>query len=316
MFRNIGLAIPDAYVSGYDYAAGDQSYHLECWIEKSTMDDELDPICRKFRATLVTGIGFQSVTAVTTMLERCAEFVRMGRPVRVFYISDFDPAGVAMPVAVARQLQFWLWSRGLEADIRLKPLLLTQAQVEHYNLPRKPIKESDRRKAAFEQRHGEGHVELDALAAIYPGEFERIVTEAFADYRDENLSDWLEEIYDEATDMVEEAWAEETAELSDELDEIRAEAAGIVEKYLPQVEALREAMDAEMESVRQRAAAIEARVEEAIAGAEDRLDIDLPGRPDAEPPAAADAEEWLYDSTRPYSDQVEVFTAHKNGETT
>jgi hypothetical protein len=49
------------------------------------------------------------------------------------------------------------------ADIKLIPLALTRDQVITYQLPRIPIKESDGRRAGFEERYGAGAVELDAL---------------------------------------------------------------------------------------------------------------------------------------------------------
>jgi hypothetical protein len=91
--------------------------------------------------------------------------VRPGKPTRIFYSGDFDPAGDSMPVAVARQIEFWLQDYAPGADIKLTPLALTRDQVITYQLPRIPIKESDARKAGFEERYGAGAVELDALEA-------------------------------------------------------------------------------------------------------------------------------------------------------
>ena len=70
-----------------------------------------------------------------------------------------------MPVAVAHQIEFWLQDYTPGADINLTPLALTRDQVITYQLPRIPIKESDARKAGFEERYGAGAVELDALEA-------------------------------------------------------------------------------------------------------------------------------------------------------
>ncbi len=78
-------------------------------------------------------------------MNRCIEVAELGRPTRIFYISDFDPAGDCMPVAIARQFQFWLWKSGHNVDVKLTPLALTKEQVQKYQLPRKPIKESDLR---------------------------------------------------------------------------------------------------------------------------------------------------------------------------
>src|SRR5262249_1753395 len=38
--------VPRLDVDGYDYHRADQPYHLEVWIEKSTMNDVLEPLCR------------------------------------------------------------------------------------------------------------------------------------------------------------------------------------------------------------------------------------------------------------------------------
>jgi hypothetical protein len=94
----------------------------------------------------------------------------MQKPVRIFYISDFDPSGDNMPIQVARQLEFWRSTYAPESDIKLTPLALTAAQALHYNLPRIPIKDSDLSKAKFEAEYGVGATELDALEALYPGD--------------------------------------------------------------------------------------------------------------------------------------------------
>jgi len=105
----IDLPVPGIEeVNGYDYHATDQPYHVELWIEKSTMDDVLVPICEELHVNLVTSIGFQSIASVVRLLQRVHELMRLcqaEKPVRIFYSSDFDPAGDQMPVAVARQIE-------------------------------------------------------------------------------------------------------------------------------------------------------------------------------------------------------------------
>jgi hypothetical protein len=64
-------------VYGYDYHATDQPYHLELWIEKSTMDDVLVPICEELHVNLVTSVGFQSITGVVRLLQRASELIRL-----------------------------------------------------------------------------------------------------------------------------------------------------------------------------------------------------------------------------------------------
>jgi transcriptional regulator with XRE-family HTH domain len=195
--------LPTPAVSGYEYSAADQPYHLEVWIEKSTMDDVLVPLCEAYYANLVTSAGMQSITNAVKLLQRIA---RVDKPVRVLYISDFDPGGLVMPVGVARQVEFWRAQYAPDSDLKLHWLALTRAQVEQYQLTRTPIKKDDKRRGNFEDRHDEGAVELDALEALYPGTLGQLVREALAAYRDATLPARLEAVRRETTALCTREW--------------------------------------------------------------------------------------------------------------
>jgi hypothetical protein len=157
-----------------------QTYIIELWCEKSTMNDILEPLCRRYNMNLVTGVGEMSLTKCCELVERVKN--SGGKPCRIFYISDFDPAGQSMPNASARKIEWDARNNIDQLDIKLYPLALTLEQIQHYNLPRNEIKESEARKNSFESRHGEGATELDALEALYPGELSRIIQTAIAPY--------------------------------------------------------------------------------------------------------------------------------------
>jgi len=157
------------------------AYHLEIWAEKSTQNDVILPMAKNYKANVVTGLGELSITAVNQLTHRIQQ---AKKPVRVFYISDFDPAGETMPISVSRKIEYFVHSASNLKDIKLKPLMLTKRQCVDYQLPRTPIKESDRRKSGFEERHGEGATELDALEALHPGEMGNILQEAIGPYVD------------------------------------------------------------------------------------------------------------------------------------
>jgi hypothetical protein len=162
-----------------------QRYHIEIWCEKSTMNDVLLPLGRRYGINIVTAVGEMSATRCEELVDRVR---KIGRPVRILYLSDFDPAGQSMPAAAARKIEFF--ARGpdpeddIEEDIQLIPVVLTHDQCVQYKLPRIPIKESERRAAKFEARFGEGATELDALEALHPGELERILVEHIHRYYD------------------------------------------------------------------------------------------------------------------------------------
>ena len=105
--------VPEYGTGGF---AGEQRYHLEVWCEKSTMNDVLLPLCQRYGANLQTGSGELSITATLALADRLRE---VNKPARIFYVSDFDPAGQSMPVAVSRKLEYFVRRSGLELDVRV-----------------------------------------------------------------------------------------------------------------------------------------------------------------------------------------------------
>ena len=292
-------------VGGYDYSEDDQPYLLEVWVEKSTMDDVLLPVCRRLGANLSTSVGFQSITRVRDLLQRVA---RTGKPARVFYVSDYDPAGVSMPVQVARQVEYWLADYAPGADVKLTPLVLTYEQVRSYRLPRVPVKDTDRRKANFEERYGEGAVELDALEGLYPGQLAGIVQRAINPYRDETLARRLRQAQEEARNIVSEEWGEVVDPHKQELQNLERQAAAIVGAYRQELTTLARRLAGELEPNREQLEALQ----QAINNAVDDLEIALPERPtvDVDPP---DEGAWLFDSGRNYLEQIAVYKAYRDG---
>ena len=144
-----------------------QPFLVEVWVEKSSQGDILVPLARRLGFNLQSGAGETSEVLARDAISRAIED---RRPMRILYISDFDPSGRSMPVALARKIEYWIAELGLDLDITLDPIVLTPAQCEHYGLPRTPLKSTDRRASKFEDRFGSGATELDALEALHPGE--------------------------------------------------------------------------------------------------------------------------------------------------
>jgi hypothetical protein len=207
--------LPEYSVSDFDPR---QRYMIEIWAEKSTVNDVLRPLCEEYGANLQTGLGEMSITATLNAVERVK---RSGRPTRIFYISDFDPAGQSMPVAVSRKIEYFVRQAEEYLDIQLYPVVLTAEQVETYGLPRTPIKETERRASRFEDRFGSGAVELDALEALHPGTLADILRRHIDDYFDYDLGGRVERA---------------RVELEEKLEEVRQ---GSLKPHLDQIAALR-----------------------------------------------------------------------------
>jgi hypothetical protein len=296
---------PYVYPSGFEYHPSLQPYHVEVWVEKSTMEAELLPLCERYAANLITGAGEMSITSVVRVLQRVA---RLEKPARILYISDYDPKGVGIPVAVARKLEFWRPKYAPESDIKLEPILLTAEQVAEYRLPRVPIKDSDLGKANFEARHGQGAVELDALEGLYPGELARIVDEKIAQFRDVALAQKVWHTRGVAHEVLRSALEEAAGEPLAAREQIRREGIDILVRYQRRLDALCEEMEAELAPLRERLE--DARLE--AQGALDTLDPELPELP--EPETYAEDEGWLFDADRDYFEQLAFYKSHQSRE--
>jgi hypothetical protein len=287
---------PTPTVTGYDYSDAAQPFHVEIWVEKSTVNDILEPLARELFFVLSPAVGFTSITRTIDIIKRIAE---TRKPTRIFCITDYDPGGQEMPPAMARQLEFWLERYAPGAEVKLERLVLTRGQVAQYALPRIPIKDTDRRKDNFEAEHGEGAVELDALEAVVPGELARIIREALAPYRDSDLAAAYAGRDRQTRRDVAQAWHTHSALVREDLRTLQAEVAAVLEHF-----------EAEYEYLRERHA-------QALAPYEDRLrdlaeaatrvartfDPPLPPCP-ASALSAPEEADWLFDSQRDYLTQM------------
>jgi hypothetical protein len=265
------LELPEAEVTGYAYDRYEQPYFIEVWIEKTTMNDVLLPVCEELHANLVTAIGFNSITGAVNLLRRVKQ-LPTDKPVRIFYISDFDPGGLCMPVAVARHFEYYRPRYAPNADIKLNPLVMTLDQVIQYDLERIPIKESELRKGNFEHKHGEGAVELDALEAQHPGELAKIVREAIEPYRDPELAEQFDEARQEAEEALKEAWYARTKQLRQRLGEFNGRVGRDVQKFVRKAYLLDQKVKRALAPFRDEAEALAEEMQAAMAPHQPELD--------------------------------------------
>ena len=292
-------SFPDLPVLKVDgYTSGNlQPYHVEVWCEKTTMNDVLEPLCERYGVNLVTGAGEMSITSVVDFMARVRE---ADRPARILYVSDYDPAGLGMPISVARKIEFFQRRNGDGGlDIRLQPIVLAADQVAEYSLPRIPVKDSDRRKANWIEHHGAGQVELDALEALRPGELERIVTEAILDYYDPDLDAGAREQKRELEEALEAASIEALRDLSPEIDALRSEFDQTVAAFEEAIEGMRERLTEVHTQATVRLRAVD-------------VDTDDYPLPNADLPPESDGK--LYISCRDYLAQLAAYRAYRHNE--
>ncbi len=179
---------------------------------------------------VVEGEGDLSLTVANELAQRIDD---AGKPAVILYLADFDVKGYDMPANMAGKLA-WLHQRSdHEQRVVIERLAVTTDQIENLDLPRKPIEESsatgtggvayNRRISEWEQEHGAGATELNALEQ-HPDEFRRIVRDALERYTDPDLprknARRSEQWEDDVQARIEDRLCE--AGVDDELDDLEA----------------------------------------------------------------------------------------------
>jgi hypothetical protein len=266
-----------------------QRYVIEIWCEKSTINEILEPLGERFGVNIVTGIGELSHTRCVEVVERARE---SERPARILYVSDFDPGGDSMPVAVARKIEHLLHISGHDLDIQVRPVVLTYDQCRHYRLPRTPIKKGETRAERFEERFGEGATELDALVELREGELESILEREIMRYYDPTLERRTESVA-----------AQVERDLAQASATVRRRHAGDIAALAAEHKRL----TALLKASERKTAPIMRRIERALADA--APDLDDYAWP--EPRQGNEDPDPLFDSRRDYIEQINRYKAHQ-----
>lgn len=169
--------------------AGQETY-VELWVEKDALAGVLQPLARKYHATLMVNRGYSSQSAMYEAAGRINfESDRAGAVESViFYLGDLDPSGEDMVRDIGDRLYMF------QCPCKVEKIALTIEQVEEHGPPPNPAKLSDSRAKAFIERYGKSSWEVDALP---PTVLREIIVGAFEGVLD---LDKMQEIIEQETE--------------------------------------------------------------------------------------------------------------------
>jgi len=193
-----------------------QAYKLVLIGEKSSLRTVLKPICAKYEAELILPTGELSTTLLHGLVQRAAAD---GRPTRVFYLSDFDPSGVHMPVEVSRKIQALCELKFQDLDIELHRCALLAHQVKDLGLPETPMKDTERRADKWRERFNCEQTEIDALATLQASVLTEIVEHDLKPYFDPTLQQRQRLAYEVAAQAMRSTIAAAAAPFQAQIDE-------------------------------------------------------------------------------------------------
>jgi hypothetical protein len=132
--------------------------HVSVWIEKDALAQTIYPVVvDKWGIDLYVNRGFTSLSYLYSAAEN---IIDVGKPAHIYILSDFDPSGKCAKDKVEEGLHDLV---GGSVEVTVYDLAVTKTQIEEWNLPSRPTKESDSRARKFIDKHGDQSVELDAI---------------------------------------------------------------------------------------------------------------------------------------------------------
>jgi hypothetical protein len=170
-------------------------YYSEVWCESRSIAGVIEDDCEELAVSLYPAGGFSSMTLAYQATEYINNDCR-NRPVRIFYIGDYDPSGVLIDVSVKRELLVHL-----RKDINLQFIRIgiTKEQIEEYNLPTKPRKEGEVRSPHILETVEAEALPVDVLRKLLRDNIEALLPEDALDVAlvsEQSARDFFEGIAD------------------------------------------------------------------------------------------------------------------------
>lgn len=154
-----------------------QSCYAEVLVEKDALSGILGPVCADLHVRFTANKGYSSSSALYEAGKRIYRACQDDKQVHIFYLGDHDPSGIDMTRDIRERLGLF----GYQPDIEVHRLALNYDQVEQWNPPENPAKETDSRYQAYVEEFGESSWELDAVEPKTLGDLAREGIEALID---------------------------------------------------------------------------------------------------------------------------------------
>lgn len=156
-----------------------QDHYIEVWVEKEALGNVISRACQPLQVTFLSCKGYMSASAAWRAGRRFKEKRYQGKECHLIHLGDHDPSGIDMTRDNAERVDLFSESEGY---IDVHRIALNMNQVDEFNPPPNPAKESDSRATKYIAVYGDTSWELDALE---PSFIEKIIKDKI-----EGLIDW------------------------------------------------------------------------------------------------------------------------------
>jgi len=160
-----------------------QPYRVEVWIEKEALAGVFQRVCDELRVPFFSCRGYTSQSEMWVAGRRLMKVAKGKQRPLILHFGDHDPSGMDMTRDITQRLEMFALR-----PVQIDRLALNMPQIEEYQPPPNPAKETDSRFAVYMQEFGDESWELDALEPSILAGLVRTAVEAVRD----------EEAWDEA----------------------------------------------------------------------------------------------------------------------
>ncbi len=138
-----------------------QSHYVEVWFEKDALMGVFERAASRIDVPYLSCRGYPSDSTVWAAAQRLRRQRALGgvRNVVILHFGDHDPSGIDMTRDITDRLGLF----GAANRVEVRRLALNMNQVEQYEPPPNPAKETDSRFAGYQAQYGDESWELDAL---------------------------------------------------------------------------------------------------------------------------------------------------------
>jgi len=147
----------------------DVDAYVEIWLEKDALAGVVKPVTYIYDVPLMVARGFSSLSFLH---ESAEDIAQLDKPAFIYHLGDRDPSGVCAATKIEETLREY----APDAEIHFERLAVTLEQIEQWNLPTRPTKQTDSRAKKF------GHAESVELDAINPHQLRSLVEAAIVQH--------------------------------------------------------------------------------------------------------------------------------------
>lgn len=198
-----------------------QATQIEVWVEKEALADVVGQAANRYRVPFFSCRGYVSQSEMWSAARRIERKLRTGADqVIVLHLGDHDPSGMDMTRDITDRLNGFLIGDGFRPwdQLEVRRIALTMEQIQQYDPPPNPAKETDIRFAGYAAEFGDESWELDSLD---PGVIDDLIIDNITEIYDaEAYEERLSEEEDRRSKMrrIAKRWDEFAAQVEDETE--------------------------------------------------------------------------------------------------